>query len=360
MDIMQMVTGSVTPLVASRIASAFGVPEAAVRKLMTMGVPVVLASLLKRGATAGGTDAIGAALKSLGGNPLDALGRASGGGEPADVTAAAQSGSDLLGSLFGVGTASGMTKTLASFAGVDEKAAAPLMGLVGSTALGSLKATAVDQGLDTAGVMKLLESQKAQINAAIPADVSRQLSAAGILPHAAAAVSQARAAVPEVPAVSGMAGWMKWAIGAAAVLALLWLASMFFGGGTAPVTTETAAPAPAAPAAADPLVVEGVNIGERVQGILTGLSDTLAGVTDAETATAAAAKLTEADTALGGLQSAVGALSGEGKTALAALVNGALPALRTTIDGLLANTAIAPIVKPALDGILAKLTAFAA
>jgi hypothetical protein len=357
MDIMQMVTGSVTPLVASRIASAFGVPEAAVRKVMMAGVPVVLASLLKRGATAGGADAIGAALNGLGGNPLDDLGRAGGGGEPAQVTAAAHSGSDMLGSLFGVGTASGMTKALASFGGVDEKAAAPLMGLVGSTALGSLKATAVDQGLDTAGVLKLLEAQKAQINAAIPADLSRQLGAAGILPAATAAVTQARKVVPEVPGMAGMAPWMKWAIGAVALLLLVWLASLFFGGGSAPVTTETAAP-PAATAAADALVVDGVNIGERVQGILTGLTETLAGVTDGATATAAVGALTEADTALGGLESAVGALSGEGKTALAALINGALPALRTTIDGLLANSAVAPIVKPALDGILAKLTAY--
>jgi hypothetical protein len=111
-------------------------------------------------------------------------------------------------------------------------------------------------------------------------------------------------------------------------------------------------------AATDALVVDGVNIGESLQGILTNLTGTLAGVTDAASATAAVTALTDADTALGGLQGAVGSLSAEGKTALQTLIGGALPALRTSIDGLLADSAIGPILKPVLDGILAKLTTY--
>ncbi len=85
---------------------------------------------------------------------------------------------------------------------------------------------------------------------------------------------------------------------------------------------------------------------------------TLAGVTDAASATAAVTSLSEADSALGGLQTAVNSLSGEGKTALQALIATALPGLRTTIDGLLADSAIGPILKPVLDNIVAKLTAY--
>jgi hypothetical protein len=66
--------------------------------------------------------------------------------------------------------------------------------------------------------------------------------------------------------------------------------------------------------------------------------------------------LTEADTTLGGLESAVSSLSAEGKTALQALIAGALPALRTTIDGLLGDSAISGILKSTLDSILARLT----
>jgi hypothetical protein len=354
MDIMKMVTGAVTPVMAAKVAGALGVPEGIVKKVMALGVPVILASLLKRGSTAGGTDAIGAALASLGKNPLDGLGKALEGGA-SQVSTAAQGGSDMLGSLLGVGASGGLAKALAGYAGVDEKAAGPLLGLAGSAALGGLKNAADTQGLDAAGVMRLLGTQKDQINAAIPSDLGRLLSTSGILPQPADLASAARAAIPAAPEPAQSAGWLKWVIGALVVAALAWLASQFLGSKPASVTTE--APA-TAPVATDPLVVDGVNIGESIQGILTNLTGTLAGVTDAASATAAVQSLSDADTALGGLQTAVGALTGEGKTALQALIGGALPALKTTIDGLLGDSAIGPILKPALDGILAKLTAF--
>jgi hypothetical protein len=353
MDIMKMVTGAVTPMMAAKVASALGVPEGVVRKVMTVGLPVILASLLKRGSTAGGMDAIGAALGSMGKNPLEGLGNAIG-SDASQITTAAQGGSDMLSSLLGVGAAGGLAKTLASYAGVDEKAAVPLFGLAGSAALGGLKTAADDQGLDVAGVMRLLGTQKDQINAAIPSDLGRLLSTSGLLPQPSDVASAARAAVPASPAPTQSGGWMKWIIGALVLAVLAWLATQFFGAKPDPVITEAPATAPAA----DPLVVDGVNIGDSIQSVLTNLTGTLAGVTDAASATAAVKSLTDADTALGGLQTAVGALTGEGKTALQALIGGALPALKTTIDGLLADSAIGPVLKPALDGILAKLTSY--
>jgi hypothetical protein len=354
MDIMKRVTGAVTPVMAAKVAGALGVPEGIVRKLMAVGIPVILASLLKRGSSAGGADAIGAALGSMGKNPLEGLGNALG-GDASNVSAVAQGGSDMLGSLLGVGAAGGLAKALASYVGADEKAAGPLLGLAGSAALGGLKTAADTQGLDVAGVMRLLGAQKDQINGAIPSDLGRLLSTSGILPQAADVASAARASIPSAPEPAQSGGWMKWVIGALALAAIAWLASQFLGGKPAPVITE--APA-TAPAATNPLVVDGVNIGDSIQGILTNLTGTLAGVTDVASATAAVKSLTDADTALGGLQTAVGALTGEGKTALQALIGGALPALKTTIDGLLGDSAIGPILKPALDGILAKLTTY--
>ena len=271
MDIMKMVTGAVTPMLAAKVAGAFGVPEGVVRKVMAVGLPVILASLLKRSSTAGGMDAISAALGGLGKDPLDGFGKALS-GDTAQVSAAAQGGSDMLGSLFGVGAAGGLAKTIAGYAGVDEKAAGPLLGLAGASALGGLKTVADTQGLDGAGVMRLLGTQKDQIEKAIPADLGRMLSSSGLLPQAA---DVARAATSAVPTPSASGGWMKWVIGAVALAAVVWLASQLFGPKPAPVVTD--APA-ATPAAAGPLVVDGVNIGDSIRGILTNLTGTLAGV----------------------------------------------------------------------------------
>jgi hypothetical protein len=90
--------------------------------------------------------------------------------------------------------------------------------------------------------------------------------------------------------------------------------------------------------------------------VLGNLTSTLAGVTDTASATAAVQALTEADATLGGLERAVSSLSGEGRTEFQALITGALPALQSTIEGLLGDSAIGGILKPTLDSILAKLT----
>ena len=360
MDIMKLVTGAVTPMLASKVAGAFGVPDGAVRKLMSVGVPVILSSLLKRSSTAGGMDAIGAALGGMGRDPLDRFGNALS-GDAAQVSAAAQGGSDMLSSLFGVGAAGGLAKTLGAYAGVDEKVAGPLLGLAGASALGGLKTVADTQGLDGPGVMRLLATQRDQIDRGIPADLGRMLSSSGLLPQAVDVANATRTTTTSVPPrVEESNGWLKWLLGALALAAAVWLASQFFGPKRTPVVTETPAVAPATTeqVVVNPLVVDGVNIGDSIQGVLTNLTGTLAGVTDAASATAAVTALTDADTALGGLKGAIGSLNAEGKTALQKLIGGALPAIRTTTDGLLADSAIGAILKPVLDGILAKLTTY--
>jgi hypothetical protein len=267
----------------------------------------------------------------------------------------------MLSSLFGVGAAGGLAKTLGAYAGVDEKVAGPLLGLAGASALGGLKTVADTQGLDGPGVMRLLATQRDQIDRGIPADLGRMLSSSGLLPQAVDVANATRTTTTSVPPrVEESNGWLKWLLGALALAAAVWLASQFFGPKRTPVVTETPAVAPATTeqVVVNPLVVDGVNIGDSIQGVLTNLTGTLAGVKDAASATAAVTALTDADTALGGLKGAIGSLNAEGKTALQKLIGGALPALRTTTDGLLADSAIGAILKPVLDGILAKLTTY--
>ncbi len=42
-----MLAGAATPAVSAKVAGALGLPEAAVRKAMTAGLPVIVATLLK-------------------------------------------------------------------------------------------------------------------------------------------------------------------------------------------------------------------------------------------------------------------------------------------------------------------------
>ena len=79
----------------------------------------------------------------------------------------------------------------------------------------------------------------------------------------------------------------------------------------------------------------------------------------AASANAALPKLTDAGTQLDAVKGLADKLPADGKKALASAVAAGIAALKPMIDPLLANTALAPIVKPAIDALMAKLDAIA-
>jgi hypothetical protein len=71
------------------------------------------------------------------------------------------------------------------------------------------------------------------------------------------------------------------------------------------------------------------------------------------------ATLNEADATLTSVAASAANLPDEGKSALASIVSGALPAIRSAADALLADSTLATVLKPAIDGVLAKLESLA-
>jgi hypothetical protein len=265
-------------------------------------------------------------------------------------------------------------------------------------ALGALGKQASEKGLDAQGVFGLLSEHKDEVVGALPADFSKALSGtgllSGVLPAAAAAAPKpapsqpARTPPPPPPARSGWTKWLIWLIAAAVIV---WLLMRFLSPepepvaeepapapaetaadptpeATPPAETETAAepapeatpPADTAAAPADPLVVGGIDVGAGVSGVLDQISASFSGITDAASAEAALPQLTEARDALSGLEASVSALPAEGKTALQQMVSAALPTIESTANDLLADSAVAGVVKPVVDNIIATLKGYAA
>jgi hypothetical protein len=273
-------------------------------------------------------------------DPMGELGKMLGGGAD-ELRQAGQTGSDMLGGLLGQSSATSLGDTLAGYVGGDRETVGTLLGLVGAGAMGSIKNVANENSLDASGVVQLLSSQKDEISAAIPDDLAGQLSNAGLLP----ANLKAPAAAAVVPDQSG-GGMMKWVVGLVVVGLLLWLVPQFLGGSD-PAPSEVSG---------DALSVDGVNLGDQFSELTTSLTDTLSGVTDGATAQSALEALTGSEAALGQLQTAVGGLNAEGQSAFAALAAAALPALQSTIQGLLGNSDIAAVLQPVLENILNSIT----
>jgi hypothetical protein len=191
----------------------------------------------------------------------------------------------------------------------------------------------------------------------------------------AARTARAEAARPASGATSTAAGtttaaarqrpsrgssWLRWLIGLLVLLLLIWLAWQYlFRDRMEEAVAPTTPPATVGEPAQD-LVVGDVNLGQEVTGAIENATAALNGVTDAASAEAALPRLTEIDARLGELGDMVGQLPAEGKSALAALINGALPDLEALIARVSEIPGVGAVIKPTADALVEKLRAMAA
>ena len=144
------------------------------------------------------------------------------------------------------------------------------------------------------------------------------------------------------------------------LLVLIWLAWQYlFRGRMEEAVAPTTPPATVGEPAQN-LVVGDVNLGQEVTGVFESATAALNDVTDAASAEAALPRLTEIDANLDRLGGLVGQLPAEGKSALAALINGALPELEALIARVSEIPGVGAVIKPAADALVAKLKAMAA
>jgi hypothetical protein len=103
--------------------------------------------------------------------------------------------------------------------------------------------------------------------------------------------------------------------------------------------------------------VDNVDVTKTLGDSLTGLTGALGGISDAATAQSAVAKIQDAATGIDTVSGLATKFTPEQKTAVAAVVNAALPALKETTTKVEAMAGVGDLVKPVLDGLLGKLDA---
>ena len=170
-----------------------------------------------------------------------------------------EQGSSLLGTLFGSGGADKLGNVLSAFTGVSRGGTSSLMGIVAPMVIGVIKNKFMSGVSSPSGLAGLLQSQKPNINAAMPAGLSDKLQASGFLSSIGApstdnvvqatgevrqAASEVRQATGEVRQTSGSVqhgatrevesgfNWKKYLLPVAGLVILAWGAMQFFGGST--------------------------------------------------------------------------------------------------------------------------------
>ena len=359
-NLVSLATQYLTPELIGRIAGALGADRTLVGKAATYLAPVLLRVLAGVASSPAGARRLADTIAQQDPSILENLESAIGGPGEHSI---AKAGVTALESLLGGSGVSALGGVLGKFTGLGEGAASSLIGTLTPAVLGTLGKVQATQGLDASGLSQLLQAQKENISAALPAELGDLLSKAGVagFTTTARAAEAARPPIRQVerPAVvkappppEEAPSSFNWRWVAAAVAAIALASAWFFGNQPAQVVEQTK---PAAAQLAQNLTVDGVDLKSSVQTALAGLKTTLQGVRDTASAQAALPQLEKGSIEFDKLRDLAGKLPIDAKTAFALVVNSLRPSIEDLFNKVLQIPGVAPIAKPVIDGLRAKL-----
>ena len=357
MNIVSIALQYLGPALIGKLASGLGVNQSIAEMIVKAAVPTILASLATKAAKPDGARGL---FDVLAKQDTGLLGRLSSVlGSPQQKTIAEQ-GSNALGSLLGTSSLGTLVNAVSKYSGGGASATGGIIGMLAPIVLGTLSQQQKSASLDAGGMAKLLSDQKSNISAAIPGDLAKLLSGSGLLdsvmPKAAATTAPTTSRVPSsastysTTTTAGPAkpfnGW-PWA-GLVAVASLMWGA--LFSGPPAPWSSIPAPPR---------LMAGSTDVAGELDTQLKGLHGLLSGVKDRTTAEQALPGLRAAQTSIDRLEGAAKQLPPDNKKMLAAYVANWIPLLTPILTSLAANSNVAPLLKPVLDGVRGRLEAMA-
>jgi hypothetical protein len=351
MNIVSTIMKFLAPVIIARIATATGLSQSIVGKIVAAAIPAILAGMTGAANRSGGGGLLDQILGKQDPSVLDNFGSMLGGPGQQQMV---ESGLGSLRSLLGGSSTDALAGALGKFAGAGAKESGSLLGMLAPVVLGSLAKEKKSSGLDAGGLVQLLNGQKNNIAAAMPAGFSDLLKGTGLLDSVAGSLKSV--ASPTSPAAErkpvypgNMAMYRLLLPAALAALALYWIGNR--------AKTPVVLPPPAAeePSATRSLAAP---VGEaQVKSMLDTLKGALDGITDEATARANFPKLQDASAQLEKIKTAASAMAPEARRPIADLIGAQLPGLAQTADRLLSNPAIAGILKPILDQLVQALTA---
>jgi hypothetical protein len=368
-NLVSSVMQFLTPDVVAKIAQTLGIAPDVAQKLVSAGVPAILADFAGLAKDPTGATQLSGTLSQQ--NPgmlsqiIDALGGP-------DQMAIANIGSGLLSALLGGSNLNALASAVSDVSGVNQNVGKTVLGLLAPIVVGALGQQQRSAGLDARGIANLLTSQKNQITAAMPSGLANMLNARGKLDaidgglrrgaeSAATAAGRMAGTMSETPTGASQvaygtarrtASWPLWILGLAVLAGLGWY---FLGDREQQLVEQTRG---LINKATEDLAVNTPNAAD-VSADLTSSVDTLRttlqGITDPASARAALPKLQQATERLDKINGLAAKLPPNSRKELASLVDASMPALNRLCDRVLSNQHVAGLVKPTIDALRAKL-----
>jgi hypothetical protein len=363
-NLVSLVMQFLTPDMVGRIATALGFDRNKVQSAISGAVPALLAAFNDVATQPGGAQKLADAARQQTGS-FGNLARVLAAGDQSSLL---DKGSQLLSSLVSGQNQNALIGAITKFTGLGQGASGSLLEMLAPIVMGTIGQHQSAAGaLNANGIANLFASQKDNIAAALPSGFDKLLSGTGLLSSLGDAARTATAAGSEATrtatsaaravgdtgqraasAAAASSNWLYWLVPIAAAVAL----AVFFAARPTEQVVQQGMKQ------AENLVPGGADIGKQISTSIASVRTTLDGVSDVASAQAALPKLQEVTAQIVKTGGAVGQLTAEQRKAIAAVINPLMPAVNQVCDKVLAIPGVAEVLKPSVDTLKARLTAF--
>ena len=363
-NLVSLVMQFLTPDMVGRIATALGFDRNKVQSAISGAVPALLAAFNDVATQPGGAQKLADAARQQTGS-FGNLARVLAAGDQSSLL---DKGSQLLSSLVSGQNQNALIGAITKFTGLGQGASGSLLEMLAPIVMGTIGQHQSAAGaLNANGIANLFASQKDNIAAALPSGFDKLLSGTGLLSSLGDAARTATAAGSEatrtatsaaravgdtgqraVSAAAASSNWLYWLVPIAAAVAL----AVFFAARPTEQVVQQGMKQ------AENLVPGGADIGKQISTSIASVRTTLDGVSDVASAQAALPKLQEVTAQIVKTGGAVGQLTAEQRKAIAEVINPLMPAVNQVCDKVLAIPGVAEVLKPSVDTLKARLTAF--
>ena len=397
-NLVDLVKGQLGGPALGQLGALLGEDNNKTEAALGAAVPGLLSGLTSQANSDGGASLFDAVNKQDD-SMLDNIGGLLTGGNSSSVM---DQGSNMLSSILGNGAAGGLASAVSGLTGIGGKSSSGLMGLLMPIVLGMVKRKIFGGGgfsQNAGGLLSLLNSQKDNVQAAMPSGFQNQLQSSGFMDqmssfggnvggavsgaassvgnvagNAAGAVGGAAGAVGNAAgnaagavgnaagntadaagrAASGGGGFLKKFLPIAAIAAIALFAFKMCTG-----TGDVEVPNASVPAVEIPSVNVGdVNVGDEIGGIFSGATDAISGIEDVDGATAAIPALEEVSGKVDGLSGIWDKVPEEARGPMSGLVGDNIGKLTPLLDKANEIPGVADVLGPVTGPLLDKLKAF--
>ncbi len=384
-NLVDLVKGQLGGPALGQLGSLLGEDSNKTEAALGAAIPGLLSGLTSS-ANADGGGSLFNAVKDADDSLLDNIGGMLTGNNSSNMM---NQGSNLLGSLLGNGAMGGLASAVSGLTGIGGKSSSGLLGILAPIIMGVIKRKLFGGSgfsQNAGGLMSLLNGQRDNVQAAMPAGFSDQLQSSGFMDQMAnfgsgAANAAGNAANAAGDAVSGAAntvgnaagnaadaagnaassggGFLKKFLPIAILVALALLAWNFIKGKSAPDMDGAVSTAVEGAKDAMPSIdVDGTDVGAEFGNIFSSATSTVEGITDVDSAKAAIPAFNDITGKVDGLSGMWDKVPEAGRGQLGGMITDNIGKLTPALDKVQEIPGVGDVLGPVTGPLLEKLMAF--